>query len=78
MRGSVIKVKRGMRIGRNDLLRSLVDALYTRNDLTLDRGCFRVKGDTIDIAMAYSERVLRITMWDDEIDDIVALEENVN
>ena len=74
MRGSVIKVKRGMRIGRNDLLRSLVDALYTRNDLTLDRGCFRVKGDTIDIAMAYSERVLRITMWDDEIDDIAELD----
>ena len=70
MRGSVIKVKRGMRIQRNDLLRSLVDALYVRNDLTLERGSFRVKGDTIDVAMAYSENILRITMWDDEIDEI--------
>ena len=70
MRGSVIKVKRGMRIQRNDLLRSLVGALYVRNDLTLERGSFRVKGDTIDVAMAYSENILRITMWDDEIDEI--------
>ena len=72
MRSTVIELKRGMVITRNVLLRKLVEALYIRNDITLERGTFRVKGDTIDIAMAYSERILRITMWDDEID---ALEE---
>lgn len=70
MQGSIISLKKGMRIDRNDLLRRLVDALYTRNDITLERGNFRVKGDTIDIAMAYSEKVLRVEMWDDEIDSI--------
>ena len=72
MRSTVIKLQRGMTISRNDLLRKLVEALYVRNDIALERGNFRVKGDTIDVAMAYSERILRITMWDDEID---ALEE---
>lgn len=70
MQGSIISLKKGMRIDRNDLLRKLVDALYTRNDIALERGNFRVKGDTIDIAMAYSEKVLRVEMWDDEIDAI--------
>ena len=51
-------------------LRKLVDALYIRNDIDLQRGNFRVKGDTVDIAMAYSDNVLRITWWDDEIDSI--------
>lgn len=70
MQGSIISLNKGMRIDRNDLLRKLVDALYTRNDINLERGNFRVKGDTIDIAMAYSEKVLRVEMWDDEIDSI--------
>ena len=69
---NVIGLKRGQRIDRNALLRKLVAALYVRNDLELKRGNFRVKGDTIDVAIAYSEVVLRITFWDDEID---ALEE---
>ena len=51
-------------------LRRLVDALYMRNDIELQRGNFRVKGDTVDIAMAYNDNVLRITWWDDEIDSI--------
>ena len=68
MKGSVINLSRGMLVERNALLRRLVDALYTRNDIALERGTFRVKGDTIDIAMAYSERSLRVTLWDDEID----------
>ena len=54
------------------LLRKLVAALYVRNDMDLGRGNFRVKGDTVDIAMAYNKVVLRVTFWDDEID---ALEE---
>lgn len=70
MQGSIITVRRGQRIERNDFLRQLVEALYVRNDLELNRGEFRVKGDTVDIAMAYSERVLRVTFWDDEIDAI--------
>lgn len=74
MKGSVVSLKKGMTIDRNDLLRKLVDALYTRNDITLERGNFRVKGDTIDIAMAYSERVLRVEMWDDEIDSLSELD----
>lgn len=74
MQGSVITFKKGMCIDRNELLRKLVDALYTRNDITLERGNFRVKGDTIDIAMAYSERLLRVEMWDDEIDAITELD----
>lgn len=74
MKGSVINLRQGMKIERNNLLRRLVDALYTRNDITLERGTFRVKGDTIDIAMAYSERILRVTLWDDEIDTIEELD----
>lgn len=74
MQGSIISVKKGQKLERNDLLRKLVDALYTRNDIELDRGEFRVKGDTVDIAMAYSESILRITFWDDEIDSIEELD----
>ena len=70
MQGSIIPIKRGQRIDRNDFLRHLVEALYVRNDIELNRGEFRVKGDTVDIAMAYSERVLRVIFWDDEIDSI--------
>lgn len=66
----VIILKRGQRLDRNMLLRKLVAALYVRNDLDLQRGNFRVKGDTVDIFMAYSEVVLRVTFWDDEIDAI--------
>ena len=67
---NVIELKKGQILDRNVLLRKLVTALYVRNDLDLQRGNFRVKGDTVDIAMAYSEVVLRITFWDDEIDSI--------
>ena len=62
--------KRGQTIDRNVFLRKLVDALYVRNDIDLQRGTFRVKGDTIDISMAYSDNILRVTWWDDEIDSI--------
>ena len=70
MKGSIISIKRGERIERNEFLRKLVDALYLRNDIEPMRGCFRVKGDTVDIFMAYSDNVLRVTWWDDEIDSI--------
>ena len=74
MANSVISVKRGDTIERNMFLRKLVDALYIRNDIDLVRGTFRVKGDTVDIAMAYSDNILRITWWDDEIDYIEELD----
>ena len=67
---NVIRLHVGQKLDRNMLLRNLVSALYIRNDVDLQRGNFRVKGDTIDIAMAYSEVVLRVTFWDDEIDAI--------
>ena len=70
MKDSVIKIKKGLILERNEFLRRLVNALYVRNDIDLQRGNFRVKGDTVDVAMAYSDNVLRITWWDDEIDEI--------
>ena len=71
---NVIELRRGQVLDRNALLRKLVAALYVRNDIELKRGCFRVKGDTVDIAMAYNEIVLRVTFWDDEIDAIEELD----
>ncbi|WP_314125747.1 excinuclease ABC subunit UvrB [Segatella maculosa] len=70
MQGNIIKIKKGQVIDRNEFLRKLVDALYVRNDIDLQSGTFRVKGDTVDIAMPYSDNVLRVTWWDDEIDGI--------
>ena len=67
---NVIDIKRGGRIDRNVFLRKLVDSLYVRNDIDLNRGNFRVKGDTIDISLAYSDNVLRVMFWDDEVDSI--------
>ena len=74
MANSVIKVKKGQSVDRNEFLRKLVDALYLRNDIELKRGNFRVKGDTLDIFMAYSDNILRIIWWDDEIDSIEELD----
>lgn len=71
---NIIEIHRGQIINRNALLRKLVSALYVRNDIELKRGNFRVKGDTVDIAMAYSEVILRVTFWDDEIDQIEELD----
>ena len=67
---NVIDVRRGQKIDRNVFLRRLVDSLYVRNDMDLNRGNFRVKGDTVDIFLAYSDNLLRIVFWDDEIDAI--------
>ena len=71
---NVIELHCGQRLDRNALLRRLVGALYVRNDIDLQRGNFRVRGDTVDIAMAYSEVVLRVTFWDDEIDQLQELD----
>ncbi len=74
MQQSIISLHRGQTLNRNTFLRQLVDALYVRNDVTLERGNFRVKGDTVDIFMAYSEHVLRVSFWDDEVDSIEELD----
>ena len=74
MANSVITLKKGQKFERNAFLRRLVDALYVRNDLELKRGNFRVKGETVDVFMAYSDNVLRISWWDDEIDAIEELD----
>ncbi len=71
---NIIEIHRGQIIDRNVLLRKLVAALYVRNDIELKRGNFRVKGDTVDIAIPYSEAILRVTFWDDEIDAIEELD----
>ena len=67
---NVIEIKKGKLLDRNVFLRRLVDSLYVRNDIELNRGNFRVKGDTVDIYMAYSDSLLRVMFWDDEIDAI--------
>ncbi len=74
MHENVIELRRGQILDRNALLRRLVQALYVRNDMDLQRGSFRVRGDTVDVAMAYNEVVLRVTFWDDEIDSIEELD----
>ena len=70
MENSIISIKKGDIVDRNSFLRKLVDLLYVRNDVDLQRGTFRVKGDTVDIAMAYSDNILRLTWWDDELESI--------
>ena len=67
---NVIEVRVGDKLDRNVFLRKLVSSLYTRNDLDLNRGNFRVKGDTVEVSLAYSDHILRVTFWDDDIDGI--------
>ena len=68
---NVIEIHRGQKFVRNAFLRNLVDSLYSRNEIELNRGNFRVKGDTVDIYLAYSDFVLRVVLWGDEIDEIL-------
>ncbi len=75
---SAISIKVGQKISRNDFLRRLVNALYSRNDNDLSRGNFRVKGDTVDIRLAYEEIILRVVFWGDEIESIATLHPDDN
>ena len=70
---SVIDVRVGQKITRNAFLRRLTEALYSRNEIELNRGNFRVKGDTVDIRLAYEEIICRVVFWGDEIDSITTL-----
>ena len=67
---SVIEINVGEQIGRNNFLRKLVASLYSRNEAELSRGTFRVRGDTVEIRLAYEEITLRIVFWGDEIESI--------
>lgn len=71
---NVIEIRKGQKVVRNAFLRSLVESLYTRNEIELNRGNFRVKGDTVDIFLAYTDFILRIVFWGDEIDEILSVE----
>ncbi|MBQ9171180.1 MAG: excinuclease ABC subunit UvrB [Bacteroidaceae bacterium] len=71
---NLLELHVGQKLDRNELLRRLNELLYVRNDITLSRGEYRVKGDTVDIALAYSDFLLRITFWDDEIESIEELD----
>ena len=75
---NVISLKVGQRIKRNELLRELVNALYSRNEVELGRGTFRVKGDTVDVYLAYEEIALRIMFWGDEIESISTFRQHDN
>lgn len=67
---NVIEIKQGMSITRNSFLRKLTDSLYSRNEIQLNRGNFRVKGDTVDVFLAYADYILRVIFWGDEIEEI--------
>lgn len=71
---NVIEIRKGQKVVRNIFLRTLVDSLYSRNEIELNRGNFRVKGDTVDIFLAYSDFVLRVVFWGDEIDEILTVD----
>lgn len=70
---SAVHIEKGMKNPRNQFLRQLVNALYSRTELNLERGKFRVKGDTVDIRLAYEDIVIRVVFWGDEIENIIAL-----
>ena len=67
---NVIHLKKGMIISRNKILLKLVEALYSRNEVTFNRGNFRVKGDTVDVFIAYGDNAYRINFWGNEIDEL--------
>lgn len=70
---NLIEIQRGQKLVRNVFLRSLVDSLYSRNEIELNRGNFRVKGDTVDIFPAYTDFIVRVVFWGDEIDEIITI-----
>ena len=75
---NVVTVERGMRITRNAFLRKLVAALYSRNEVDFQRGNFRVKGDTVDIRLAYEDIIVRVVFWGDEIESVITVHPDDN
>ena len=70
---NIIQINTGENIGRNYFLRKLVDGLYSRSDIELKRGTFRVRGDTIDVFLAYDDIAVRFVFWGDTIEEIVTI-----
>ena len=75
---NVVEVHKGMKISRNDFLRKLVAALYCRTELELERGNFRVKGDTVDIRLAYEDIIVRVVFWGNEVEKVVTIHPDDN
>ncbi len=73
-RQNMIHIACGMNIGRDEFLRTLVASLYSRNEVTPERGTFRVKGDTVDVSLAYEEIMVRVIFWGNEIESIQILD----
>lgn len=71
---TMITVRRGAAMSMNYLARKLVEALYVRNEISLEHGKFRIKGDTIDVYLAYADHIVRIHFWGDEIDEIETID----
>ncbi len=71
---NVIEIHKGQHLVRNAFLNNLVNSLYTRNEIDLNRGNFRVKGDTVDIFLAYADCLLRVEFWGDEIEEILTVD----
>lgn len=71
---SIITISVGQQLGRDIFLRQLVDNLYTRNEVELSRGCFRVKGDTVDVFLPDSDFIVRVSFWGDDIDSIESID----
>lgn len=75
---NVVAVSKGMRISRNAFLRKLVAALYSRNEVDFQRGNFRVKGDTVDIRLAYEDIIVRVVFWGDEVEKVITIHPDDN
>ncbi len=71
---NVIEIHKGQHLVRNVFLQNLVNSLYSRNEIDLNRGNFRVKGDTVDVFLAYADYLLRVEFWGDEIDEILTVD----
>lgn len=76
--GNIINIKCGQLIGRDEFLRTLVDALYSRTEGELSSGNFRVKGDTVDILLAYEQIMVRVIFWGNEIESIQIIDTETN
>ncbi len=74
----VVTVRKGQRMSRNDFLRKLVGALYSRNEVEFGRGTFRVKGDTVDIRLAYEDIIVRVLFWGDEVESVITIHPDDN
>ncbi len=75
---NVVTIRSGQKITRNEFLRKLVAALYSRNEMDFHRGNFRVKGDTVDIRLAYEDIIVRVVFWGDEVEKVITIHPDDN